>query len=81
MRVLAVRVKPGEKVGMHSHPHNVVYYLTDGKLRLTSANGKIADREVKAGTAIWSEASTHSAENIGTTEFREVQIELKQREK
>jgi hypothetical protein len=31
--VLGVRVKPGEKIGMHSHPPNVVYFLTDGTIR------------------------------------------------
>ena len=77
VRVLDVRIKPGEKVAMHSHPHNVIYYLTDGILRLTSADGKTEDRRVKAGTVVWSEASKHAAENIGPAEFREVQIELK----
>ena len=77
VRVLDVRIKPGEKVSMHTHPHNVIYYLTDGKLRLTLPDGKTDDREVKAGTAVWSEASVHAAENIGTTDFREIQIELK----
>jgi quercetin dioxygenase-like cupin family protein len=77
VRVLDVRLRRGEKVAMHSHPHNVIYYLTDGKLRLTSADGKTEDRAVKAGTVVWSEASIHTAENIGTTDFREVQIELK----
>jgi quercetin dioxygenase-like cupin family protein len=77
VRVLGVRVKPGEKVAMHSHPANVVYYLSDGKIRLSSHGGTTEDREVKAGTAIWSEGATHAVENVGTTEFSEVQIELK----
>jgi len=77
VRVLKVDMKPGQKVPMHSHPHNVIYYLTDGILRLTSADGKTEDRRVKAGTVVWSEASKHAAENIGPAEFREVQIELK----
>jgi quercetin dioxygenase-like cupin family protein len=45
-------VKPGEKVALHSHPHNTIYYLTDGELRLTSAGGKAEERDVKAGTAV-----------------------------
>ena len=77
VRVLGVRIKPGEKVAMHSHPPNVVYYLSDGKIRLSSPGGKTEDREVKAGTAIWSEAAKHAAENVGNVEFTEVQIELK----
>jgi quercetin dioxygenase-like cupin family protein len=32
-RVLDFHVKPGEKVGMHSHPASIVYYLTDAKVK------------------------------------------------
>jgi quercetin dioxygenase-like cupin family protein len=77
VRVLAVTIKPGEKVPMHSHPANVSYVLTDGKLRITMPDGKSVEREPKAGTASWSEPVTHAFENIGTTEYRQVQIELK----
>ena len=77
VRVLDVRVRPGERVAVHSHPHNVVYYLTDGKVRVTLPDGSTQDRAVKAGSALWSEASVHAVENVGTSEFREIQIELK----
>lgn len=77
VRVLDARMKPGEKVAMHSHPANVVYFLTDGKIRITYPDGKTEVREVKAGVAAWSEGATHAAENVGTTEFHELQIELK----
>ena len=77
VRVLEVRVKAGEKVPTHSHPANVVYFLNDAKERLTFPDGKTADREDKAGVAMWSEAVTHSAENVGTTEIHVIQIELK----
>jgi quercetin dioxygenase-like cupin family protein len=77
VRVLAVTLKPGQKAPMHSHPANVSYILSDGKLRITMADGKTVDKEPKAGTASWSEATTHAVENIGTTDFTQVQIELK----
>jgi quercetin dioxygenase-like cupin family protein len=77
VRVLAVRIKPGEKVPMHSHPANVSYVLGDGKLRITMPDGKTVDREPKAGSASWAEATTHAVENIGTSDFTQVQIELK----
>ena len=77
VRVLKVDMKPGQKVPMHSHPHNVAYYLTDGKVKLILPDGKTQERDIKAGTSGWSEATTHAAENIGTTEFQEIQIELK----
>ena len=77
VRVLAVHIKPGEKVPMHSHPANVSYYLSDGKLRITLADGKTLDKEPKAGTSGWSEAVTHAVENVGTNDFTQVQVELK----
>jgi len=77
VRVLAVKIKPGEKVPMHAHPASVSYFLSDGKLRITLADGKTIEKEPKAGAASWSDAVTHAVENIGTADFSQVQIELK----
>ena len=78
VRVFDVRVKPGEEVGMHSHPAGILYYLSDAKLKITYLDGKTEVREVKSGTAVWSEAVTHAVENVGLTELHEVQTELKE---
>ena len=77
VRVLAVHFKPGQVAPMHSHPENVSYFLTDGKLKITLPDGKVIERSPKAGTAAWSDATTHSAENVGTADFQQVQVELK----
>jgi len=77
VRVLAVHFKPGQVAPMHSHPENVSYFLTDGKLKITLPDGKVVERSPKAGTAGWSDATTHTAENIGATDFQQVQVELK----
>ncbi len=77
VRVLDVRVKPGEKQPMHSHPANVVYFLSDAKVKFTYPDGKTEVREGKAGAARWNEAVTHAAENVGTAELHLVQVELK----
>ncbi len=77
VRVLDIRVKPGEKVPTHSHPNYVVYALSDFKVRFTYPDGKTEEREGKAGQAGWSEAVTHAAENVGTTELHVLNIELK----
>lgn len=77
VRVLAVTLKPGQKAPMHSHPASVGYYLSDGKLRITLADGKVVEREPKAGAAAYSDAVTHMVQNIGTSDFTQVQIELK----
>ena len=55
------------------------HYLTVGKLRITYPEGAIEERTIKAGTAVWSDAVTHTAENLGTSEFHEIHIELKPR--
>jgi quercetin dioxygenase-like cupin family protein len=77
VRVLDVRIQPGQKVAMHSHPANVVYYVSDAKVKVTSADGKTAVREVKAGTTVWNQPLTHAVENAGTAEFHLVQVEMK----
>ena len=81
VRVLDVRIKPGERVAMHSHPPSVIHYLSDGSLKVTSPDGRTEAREVKTGTTVWSEAATHAAENVGTREFHELQIELKEEQR
>ena len=77
VRVLAVDIKPGQIAPMHSHPESVSYFLTDGKLKITLPDGKTIERNPKAGAAAWSDPVTHQAQNIGTTEFQQVQIEIK----
>lgn len=77
VRVLDVHQKAGEKVAMHSHPASVLYFLTDGKLKITYSDGRTEVRTVKAGTSVWNEAVTHAVENVGANEFREVHVELK----
>jgi quercetin dioxygenase-like cupin family protein len=77
VRVFDVRIKPGEKVGMHSHPSGILYYLSNASLKITYPDGKTEVREVKPGTAVWSEAVTHAVENVGPTELHEVHTELK----
>jgi len=64
---------------MHSHPAGILYYLSDANLKITYPDGKTEEREVKAGTAVWSEAVTHAGENVGATELHEVHTELKQK--
>lgn len=77
VRVVRVVMKPGDKIEMHSHPASILYSLTGGKTKYTSADGKTEERESKAGQATYSEAVTHASENVGTTETRSLLIELK----
>ncbi len=78
VRVLDIRLKPGEKAPMHNHPRDhVVYVMNDAKLRLTFPDGKSGDFDLKAGQTIWLEAGSHATENIGTSDGHNLVVELK----
>lgn len=77
VRVIEVTLKPGDKLPMHSHPANVVYFVTGGKTKTTMADGKVTDVDHKPGEAIWSEAVTHSNENMGANTAKALVVELK----
>jgi len=46
-------------------------------MKITSPDGKTADRVTKAGQALWSDGVTHAVENVGSSEVHLVQVELK----
>ena len=77
VRVLEIRLAPGGKTPMHSHPGFVIYVLSDGTVKFTYPSGKSEERELKAGEAIWSDAVTNVGENVGTTDIHVLNIELK----
>jgi quercetin dioxygenase-like cupin family protein len=78
VRVCEVTFKPGAKVATHSHPDHLIYILTAGKLVITGADGKATDFLGKVGDVAWSPATTHSASNPGSNEFKALVVELKQ---
>jgi quercetin dioxygenase-like cupin family protein len=77
VRVLEVRLQPGDKLAMHSHPDYVSCSLSGGKVRFTAPDGKTTDVELKPGETQFRAAETHAVENIGTGELRVLNIELK----
>ena len=77
VRVMDVRMKPGEKLPMHSHPNHVIYYLAGGTAKFTLADGKTDTVTSKAGQVIWHDAETHTVENVGKTATHALDIELK----
>jgi quercetin dioxygenase-like cupin family protein len=76
VRVLEFHCTPGEKEPMHSHPALVAYSLTTSKFKATTRDGQTTEGEAKAGTAVWSDAVTHSWECLGS-EQRTIITELK----
>jgi len=78
VRVMEYVSKPGEKAAMHVHPAHLGYILSAGKAKFTTADGKSQEIEAKVGQVLWLEPTTHTVENIGTTELRVLVIDLKE---
>lgn len=79
VRVLAYHDRPGEKTHQHRHPAFVLYAIAPFKRTITLPDGKVIVREFKAGEVIWSEAQTHTGENVGQTDTQVIIVELKQK--
>ena len=77
VRVCEVTFKPGAKMPMHSHPGHVIYWVTDGKLNVSTPDGKTVELDGKAGEAMWSPPVTHAGENIGTADVKLIVTEIK----
>lgn len=79
VRVMEVRLKPGQKAVMHNHPNNhVVYVKNDARFKLSFPDGKDAVFDLKAGQVLWLEAGPHETENVGSTDGYNVVVEVKQ---
>jgi beta-alanine degradation protein BauB len=77
VRVLEFHLKPGDSEPMHSHPPGFVYSFDDATLRMTLPDGSKSTQQLHTGELYWREATTHAAENIGTTEAHALALELK----
>lgn len=77
VRLLEYRGKPGDKTEMHSHPDLLAYPLTPAKVKFTFPNGESFEAEMQAGEPMFSEAHSHSTENIGTSDAHVILVELK----
>ncbi len=78
VRVLTIRLKPGEKAPMHNHPSDhVVYVINDAKFKLTFPDGNTSEFDLNAGQTLWLEAGSHAAKNIGNTNGYNLIVEIK----
>jgi quercetin dioxygenase-like cupin family protein len=78
VRVMEIRLKPGQKAPMHNHPSDhVVIVKNDAKLKLSFPDGKDATFDLKAGQVLWLEAGPHAAENAGSGDADNLVIEVK----
>ena len=76
VRVIHCILKKGDKVGMHSHPPFVVYFIKGGISRYTLADGTVRDVETKNDEAQIIAPVTHSGEQLSDVD--EILVELKQ---
>jgi quercetin dioxygenase-like cupin family protein len=76
VRVFDVSFKPGDKAVMHQHPDHLVYVIKGGKLKLTS-QGKTDTLDLKDGDAVFLNAQSHEANNVGPTTIDLLVVELK----
>ena len=64
-------------VGEHSHPAHLTVALSDARLRITLPGGEKLDASHRLGDVFWSEAETHTVENIGNGVVRALIVEIK----
>src|SRR5271166_1869700 len=76
VRVIHCILKKGDKVGTHSHPPFVVYFIKGGISRYTLADGTTRDVETKSDGAYILPPVTHSGEQLSDVD--EILVELKQ---
>jgi quercetin dioxygenase-like cupin family protein len=76
VRVLDVRMRPGDKSEMHQHPSSVWYLSSPAKVKFTAGDGASMEAEFPAGV-VWRDAEAHAVELTGASEMRAVAIELK----
>jgi quercetin dioxygenase-like cupin family protein len=77
VRILDVRIEPGDRTEMHSHPDFFYYGLSGGKVKFTTPAGETAELELPEGASMWQEAHDHATENVGGTTMRGLFFEPK----
>jgi len=77
VRLLEVRMKPGEESALHSHPDYLIYALEGGTVELSDASGQSAQVTIEPGEKLWRDAEVHSARNVGSTEMAALFFEVK----
>lgn len=84
VRVTEYTAKPHEGVcgiGMHSHPAHLTIILQPAKVKVTLPDGKSMEKAPKGDMVFWSEAGTHTVENIDTVTRHSLIVEVKEQGK
>jgi hypothetical protein len=82
VKVYEFESTPGKDVcgaGKHSHPAHLTVLLTDASITITSPDGKVSTKKLKAGTTFWSPAETHMVVNSGASGVKCQLVEVKKK--
>jgi quercetin dioxygenase-like cupin family protein len=77
VRILRVKYGPHEKSVMHTHPDLVAIFQSDGRVKFTYPGGKTEERDMKAGTTLFTPAVKHLPENLTDGDMDIILVELK----
>lgn len=77
VRIVRAKYGPHEKSVMHSHPNLVAIFQTTGRVKFTYPDGKTEERDVVAGTALWTPATRHLPENLSDGDLEVILVEMK----
>lgn len=79
IRAYVVTLAPGEKSGVHSHPAEFFYTLTDGKLMVHYSTADTVLYDLKAGDSGFSDPERpHWVHNVGKAALKWIELELKE---
>ena len=75
-RMVEMTLKAGESDITHSHPDELVYFITGSKVRIHLENGESVEADIPDGHVMAHEAWTHRVENIGTADIKAIIFEV-----
>jgi len=70
IKLYEVTLKPGDSVGLHTHPDHVLYVVQGGKAVITPKDGEPQVTDLPTGAALVFPTLTHQGKNIGTTTIK-----------
>lgn len=76
VRVVEMLLPPGVIDNEHSHPHETVYFISGGKLRIHVAGEEPMEADIPDGHVMHHGPWTHRVENIGETTVKAILFEL-----
>ncbi len=78
VRVLEVKIQPGEKEPAHTHPYKSITIIqTPSRIRYYDEDDNVLEEVDLQGVSWLEPMGLHAAENIGDTVFQGYRIEMK----